>query len=139
VELAGRWIAAVIFLQIVSKHSVLDFKKHHSLVSFWKVSVHEAVIFTQETDIHLVDSGMVSHPYSIYIWQPPHSPKDVEHWNEPVQCYTEQWAVYVAGLMHKDSHSVIKVVRFGLNIACFPNEHAVELVERQIARQRVQQ
>jgi len=55
-----------------------------------------------------------------------------------VQCYTEQWAVYVAGLMHKDSHSVIKVVRFGLNIACFPNEHAVELVERQIPRQQTQ-
>jgi hypothetical protein len=40
--------------------------------------------------------------------------------------------------MHKDSHAVIKVVRFGLNIACFPNEHAVELVERQIAKQQLQ-
>jgi hypothetical protein len=30
---------------------------------------------------------------------------------------------------------VIKVVRYGLNIACFPDEHAVELVERQIAKQ----
>lgn len=97
------------------------------------------MLYAQETDIRLVDSGMVSHPYSIYIWQPPHSSRDVGHWHEPVQCYTEQWAVYVAGLMHKDSHSVIKVVRFGLNIACFPNEHAEELVERQIARQRVQQ
>jgi len=137
-ELAGRWIAAVILLQIVSKHSVLDFRKHHSLVSFWEVAVHRAMLHIQETDIHLVDSGMVSHPYSIYIWHPPHSSRDVGHWNEPVQCYTEQWAVYVAGLMHKDSHSVIKVVRFGLNIACFPNEHAVELVERQIARQQTQ-
>ena len=113
-------------------------KKHHSLVSFWEVAVQEAVLFPQETNIHLVDSGMVSHPYSLYIWQPPHSSRDVGHWNEPVQCYTEQWAVYVAGLMHKDSHSVIKVVRFGLNIACFPNEHAVVLVERQIARQQTQ-
>jgi hypothetical protein len=37
---------------------------------------------------------------------------------------------------HKNMRSVIKVVRFGLNIACFPDEHAVELVEKQIARQR---
>jgi hypothetical protein len=41
--------------------------------------------------------------------------------------------LYVAGLIHRDSRSVIKVVRYGLNIACFPNEHAVE---QQIARQR---
>ena len=38
--------------------------------------------------------------------------------------------------MHQDSRSVIKVVRYGLNIACFPDEHAVELVERQIAKQQ---
>ena len=78
---------------------------------------------------------MVSHPYSIYIWQPPHSPVGVGSWNEPVHCFTEQWAVYVANLIHQDSRSVIKVVRYGLTIACFPDEHAVELVERQIARQ----
>jgi hypothetical protein len=58
------------------------------------------------------------------------------HWNEPVQCFTEQWAIYVAGLMYQDSRSVIKVVRYGLNIQCFPDEHAVELVEKQIAKQR---
>jgi hypothetical protein len=75
---------------------------------------------------------MVSHPYSIYIWQPAHSPSGVGNWNEPVHCFTEQWAVYVAGLMHQDSRSVIKVVRYGLNIQCFPDEHAVELVEKQI-------
>jgi hypothetical protein len=48
-------------------------------------------------------------------------------------------AVYIASLMHKDSNAVIKVVRFGLNIACFPDEHKVELVERQIAKQRAQE
>ncbi len=48
----------------------------------------------------------------------------------------EDYALYVANLIHKDSHSVIKVVRYGLNIACFPDAHAVELVERQIARQQ---
>jgi hypothetical protein len=42
----------------------------------------------------------------------------------------------VANLIHKDSRAVIKVVRYGLNIQCFPDEHAVELVERQIARQQ---
>jgi hypothetical protein len=30
---------------------------------------------------------------------------------------------------------VIKVVRYGLNILSLPDEHAVELVERQIAGQ----
>jgi hypothetical protein len=57
------------------------------------------------------------------------------HWNDPVQCFTEQWALYVANLMHQDSHAVIKVVRYGLNIQCFPDEHAVKLVEKQIIQQ----
>ncbi len=100
-KLAGRWIAAVILLQIVSKYSVLDFRKHHSLVSFWEVAVQEAMLYTQETDIHLVDSQMVSHPYSIYFWKPPCSSQDVGHWNEPV----------------KGSHTVIKVVRY-LRFVC---------------------
>jgi len=77
----------------------------------------------------------MTHPYSIYIWQPPLSPRGEGHWNEPMQCFTEQWAIYVAGLMHQDSRSVIKVVRNSNNLACFPDEHAVELVERQIAQQ----
>jgi hypothetical protein len=29
----------------------------------------------------------------------------------------------------------MKVVRYGLNIACFPDEHTLKLVERQIAQQ----
>ena len=77
----------------------------------------------------------MTHPYSIYIWQPSLSSTGVGHWNEPIQAYTEQWDNYVANLMHQDSHSVIKVVRYGLNIVCFPNEHGVELVEQQIAKQ----
>ena len=79
---------------------------------------------------------MVSHPYSIYVWQPSQSPRDEGHWSEPAQCFNEQWALYIANLMHQDSHAVIKVVRYGLNIQCFPDEHTVELVERQIAKQR---
>jgi hypothetical protein len=79
---------------------------------------------------------MVSHPYSIYIWQSPLSARGEGHWFEPLQAYTQEYALYAANLIHQDSRSVIKVVRYGLNIACFPDEHAVELVERQIARQR---
>ena len=78
---------------------------------------------------------MVSHPYPIYIWQPAHSTTGVGSWAEPLQAYTQEYALYAASLIHQDSRSVIKVVRFGLNIACFPDEHAVELVERQIAKQ----
>ena len=79
---------------------------------------------------------MVSHPYSIYIWQPPLSPRGLGHWFEPLQAYTQEYALYAANLIHKDSLSVIKVVRFGLYILCLPDEHAVELVEKQIAKQR---
>jgi hypothetical protein len=79
---------------------------------------------------------MVSHPYSIYIWQPPLSPRGEGHWFEPLQAYTQEYALYAANLIHRDSRSVIKVVRYGLNILCLPDEHAVELVEKQIARQR---
>jgi len=78
---------------------------------------------------------MVSHPYSIYVWQPPRSPRDEGHWSEPAQCFTEQWALYIANLMYQDSHAVIKVVRYGLNLLCLPDAHAVELVEKQITRQ----
>jgi hypothetical protein len=78
---------------------------------------------------------MVSHPYSIYIWHPSRSTTGMGHWDEPIQAYTEQWGIYVANLMHQDSHAVIKVVRYGLNILGLPNEHAVELVEQHIAKQ----
>jgi len=78
----------------------------------------------------------MTHPYSIYVWQPPLSPHLEGHWNYPVHCATEQWALYIANLMNQDSHGVIKVVRYGLNIKCFPDAHAVELVEKQIARQK---
>jgi hypothetical protein len=78
---------------------------------------------------------MVSHPYYIYVWQSPRSPRDEGYWSESAQCFTEQWALYIANLVHQDSHAVIKVVRYGLNLQCFPDAHAVELVEKQIAQQ----
>ena len=77
----------------------------------------------------------MTHPYSIYIWQPPLSAHGEGHWSEPAQCFTEQWALYIANLMHQDSKAVIKVVRYGLNIQCFPDAHSVDLVEKQIAQQ----
>jgi hypothetical protein len=36
-----------------------------------------------------------------------------------------QYALYAANLIHQDTHAVIKVVRYGINLACFPNEHTV--------------
>jgi hypothetical protein len=87
----------------------------------------------------LIKGNTMTHPYSIYIWQPPLSRSGKGHWIEQLQAYTEQYALYVANLIHRDSRAVIKVVRYGLNLACFPDEHAVELVERQIARQLEQQ
>ncbi len=71
---------------------------------------------------------MVTRPYSIFIWQPVHSQSGEGTWIEPVQAYTQEYAFYVASLIHKDSRSVIKVVRYGPNIARFPDEHTVELV-----------
>jgi len=37
--------------------------------------------------------------------------------------------------MHQDSKAVIKVMRYGLNLVCFPDAHAVDLVGKQIAGQ----
>ena len=38
--------------------------------------------------------------------------------------------------MHEESKSVIKVVHFSINLLCLPNAHAVELVEKQIGKQK---
>jgi len=78
----------------------------------------------------------VTHPYSIFVWQPPHKPTGRGLWIEPIQAYTQEYALYVANLIHNDSRAVIKVVRYGITIASFPNAETVERVERQIARQQ---
>jgi hypothetical protein len=57
-------------------------------------------------------------------------------WIEPIQVYSQEYALYVANLIHQDTRSIIKVVRYGVTIACYPNAHTVELVERQIVRQQ---
>lgn len=80
----------------------------------------------------------MTHPYSIYVWQPPLSRSGKGIWIEPVQAYTQEYALYVANLIHKDSRAVIKVVRYGIPLVCFPDEKTVELVERQIAKYQEQ-
>lgn len=77
-----------------------------------------------------------THPYSIYVWCPSRSLQGKNHWAEPVRARTHHDALYVANLMHLESHAVIKVVRYGFTIVCFPDDHAVELVEMQIAREQ---
>jgi len=80
--------------------------------------------------------SVVSHPYSIYIWHPSRLAGGQHTWYESLQAYTQEDALYTANLIHIDSKAVIKVVRYGLNLACFPDEHTVALCERQIAQQQ---
>ena len=75
----------------------------------------------------------MTHPFSIYIWQPE---RIGGRWIEPLQAYTQEYALYAANLIHTSSHAVIKVVRYGINIACFPDERTVERVEKYMAQQR---
>ncbi len=77
----------------------------------------------------------MTHPYSIYIWQPPLLPSGTGSWMEPLQANSEEFALYIANLIHKDSQAVIKVVGNGITLASFPDEKTVQLVERQIAKQ----
>ena len=81
---------------------------------------------------------MLTHPYSIFIWHAKHGVRGQPSWYEALQAFTEDDALYTANLIHMDSKAVIKVVRYGLNLACFPDEYTVELAERQIARQQEQ-
>ncbi len=52
-----------------------------------------------------------------------------------MQAADQEYALYLANLIYKDTHSVIKVVRFGLAIASFPDEKTVQRVEQQITRE----
>jgi len=79
---------------------------------------------------------MVSHPYSIYVWHAAHGVRGQPSWYEALQAYSEDDALYTANLIHMDCKAVIKVVRYGLNFACFPDEHTVELCECQLAQQK---
>lgn len=77
----------------------------------------------------------MTHPFSIYIWQPGRHPENKGTWIEPVQVYTQEYAICLAGLIHKDTRSVIKVVRYGLILASFPDKETVDRVERYLAKQ----
>ena len=85
----------------------------------------------------------VVHQASKYItlchknWNAPRRPPDKGSWIEPVQVYAQEYAIYLANLIHVDSRAVIKVV-YGTTLACFPNKETVDRVERQIARQQEQ-
>jgi len=77
----------------------------------------------------------VTHPYSIFVWHAPLGWQSEGYWDEPVQVESQEYALYVAHLIHKDSKVVIKVVRYRLTIACFPDAKTVERVEQQITRE----
>ena len=51
-----------------------------------------------------------------------------------MQAYTQEYALYVANLIHQDTKSVIKVVRYGITIAAYPDKDTVERIEAHIAR-----
>jgi hypothetical protein len=80
----------------------------------------------------------LTNPYGIYFWQPPLSQSSKGLWKEPLQADTQEFALYVANLIHIDSRAVIKVVHNGITLACFPDEKTVERVERKIAKQQEQ-
>ncbi len=101
-----------------------------------QIYIKEVISFRTPVIINMAVASsrrlLLTHPYSIYIWQP--SKPSGGAWIEPVQVYTQEYALYVANLIHQDSRSVIKVVRYGLNIACFPDAKTVERVEQYIAK-----
>ena len=81
----------------------------------------------------------MTHPYSIYIWQPSRKPNEAGDWIEPVQAYTQEYALYIANLIHNDTKSVMKVVRYGHTIAAYPNAETVERIEVHIAKWKPKQ
>ena len=83
-------------------------------------------------------------PYNVYVYQAPLSPGVQAHWIEALRTNTEQWAVYLAGLLHNSgvphadriqARPVVKAVRYGIAFLCLPDEHTVELCEKVIAKQ----
>jgi len=75
----------------------------------------------------------VTHPFSIFIYHASLGQQDEGYWDEPVQVADQEYALYLANLIHRDSKAVIKVMRYGLTIASFPDMQTVQWVEQQIA------
>jgi hypothetical protein len=82
-------------------------------------------------------------PYSVYVYQAPLRPGGEAYWIETLRTNTEQWAIYLAGLLHDagiphadtiQARPVVKAVRYGISFLCLPDEHAVELCEKVVAR-----
>jgi hypothetical protein len=82
-------------------------------------------------------------PFSVYVWHAPQKPTDEPRWEEALRANYQQMAIYAAGLLyqagvpHQDAvraRPVVKAVRYGITFHCFPDEHTVELCEKQIAR-----
>jgi hypothetical protein len=83
-------------------------------------------------------------PFSIYVYQAPLRPGGKARWDEVARADSQQWAIYLAGLLHNAGvpHAdtirqkpVVKAVRFGLTFLALPDEATVERCERVIARQ----
>lgn len=88
-----------------------------------------------------VDSAM-EFPFSIFVYQAPLRSGDKAYWIEALRVNTQEWAIYAAGLLHNagappkpETKPVVKAVRSGLTFLALPDEHAVELCERMVARQ----
>ena len=75
----------------------------------------------------------MTHPYSIFVWHAPLGQKDEGYWDEKSQVDSQEYALYVANLIHTESKAVIKVARHGLTVANIPDEKTVQRVEQQIA------
>src|SRR5215831_8526864 len=108
----------------------------HLQVSKAMLNVH-----TQKYTERAVDSNMVTHPYALFIWHAKHCVRGEPSWYEALQAFTENDALYMANLIHLDtdvynSSAVIQVVRYGINFACFPDQHSVELCERKLAKHK---
>lgn len=81
----------------------------------------------------------MNHPVSIFLWQPPYKSVDTGEWIEPVQVFAEEYAIYIANLIHKECRAVIKVVLDGKTIAAFPDKRTVEQAEEQSAKKPEEQ
>lgn len=82
-------------------------------------------------------------PYSIFVWQAPQRFTDKPRWVEELRANSLNMAIYAANLLYQAGvpsqdtvrpRPVIKVVRYGIAQHCFPDQHTVELCEKQIAR-----
>jgi hypothetical protein len=82
-------------------------------------------------------------PYSIFVWQAPRRVTDKPCWLEELRANNLNMAIYAANLLYQAGvpsqdavrpRPVIKVVRYGIAQHCFPDQHTVELCDKQIAR-----